>query len=239
MELYYWPGLQGRGEFVRLLLEDAGLAYDDVARRPESEGGGIAAVMRMRDAAGDSVAPFAPPILRADDLVIAQTAVVCEYVAIKCALAPTNEAQTWAARQHMQTLLDIVDEVHDTHHPISTSLTYEQQREAAMGAAQAFLDGRLQLRLAYCERVIAAAGSAWMLGPGPLYPDFALFQLMSGLDYAFPQSMVAIRAELPLCTAVQAQIAARVGIKNYLESDRRVPFNSHGIFRHYPELDKP
>ena len=34
-ELYYWPSIQGRGEFIRLTLEEAGADYVDVARKSD------------------------------------------------------------------------------------------------------------------------------------------------------------------------------------------------------------
>ena len=51
-ELYYWPDIQGRGEFIRLALEAAGADYIDVARGPKSKGQGVPALLAlMRGAA--------------------------------------------------------------------------------------------------------------------------------------------------------------------------------------------
>ena len=237
LELYYWPMLPGRGEFRRLLLEDGNVPYVDVARESEDAGGGIAAVMRIREAAELLVPPFAPPILKVGDLVIAQTAVVCEYVAELAQLHAKTRAQHYAARQHMLAILDIVGEVHDTHHPLATSLAFEQQRAPAIRASNEFLNGRLQTRLAYFERVITASARGWLVGETITYPDFALFQLLSGLHYAFPCAMSKVIVDYPFCVALHDSVQRRPSLAGYLASTRRLPFNQYGIFRHYPELD--
>ncbi len=59
-ELYYWPTIQGRGEYVRLALEEAGADYADVARTSR----GVPAMMKMM-AARRGTPPFAPPFLKA------------------------------------------------------------------------------------------------------------------------------------------------------------------------------
>jgi len=232
LELYYWPMLPGRGEFRRLLLEDGNVPYVDVARESEDAGGGIAAVMRIREAAELLVPPFAPPILKVGDLVIAQTAVVCEYVAELAQLHAKTRAPHYAV-----TILDILDEVHDTHHPLATSLAFEQQRAPAIRASNEFLNGRLQTRLAYFERVITVSARGWIVGETITYPDFALFQLLSGLDYAFPCAMSKVMVDYPLCVALHDSVRRRPSLAGYLASTRRLPFNQYGIFRHYPELD--
>ena len=51
-ELYYWPGIQGRGQFVRLALEYAGAKYVDIALVPEEKGGGVPALEKWLDGEG-------------------------------------------------------------------------------------------------------------------------------------------------------------------------------------------
>jgi glutathione S-transferase len=87
-ELYYWAGIQGRGEFVRLALEEAGADYVDVAR----EAGGEAEMLRLLDGADIEHPPFAPPYLRAEDLLIGQTANILLYLGQQLDLAPAAEA---------------------------------------------------------------------------------------------------------------------------------------------------
>ncbi len=235
-ELFYWPFLPGRGEFVRLVLEDAGVPYDDVARRPEADGGGVAAVVAMRSPPGRGGGPFAPPVLRVDGRVIGQTAVICAFLGERFDLAPPAEAGRLVARQHLLTVLDVVAEVHDTHHPVTASWTYEAQRAEAAAAARAFVDVRLRQWLDYFERVLVDGGR-WLCGAQPSYADLALFQLIEGLHYAFPRAMAALAGEAPHVGEVRARVAARARIAEYLASARRIPFNEDGIFRHYPELD--
>jgi glutathione S-transferase len=234
-ELYYWAGIQGRGEFVRLALEEAGAEYVDVARRP---GGEEAMVRMMHDEPGGR-APFAPPFLKAGDLVIAQTANILFYLGGHLGLAPADEAGRLWALQLQLTIADFVDEIHDTHHPIASSLYYEDQRQEAKVRADDFLKSRAPKYLGYFERVLERnpAGSDHLLGAELTYADLSLFQIVAGLRYAFPRAMAHLGPKHPRLIALHGRVAARPRIAAYLASDRRIPFNEHGIFRHYPELD--
>ena len=235
-ELFYWPGLQGRGEFVRLCLEDAAALYIDLARSPAH--GGVDGLLRvMREHDGDGPAPLAPPFLRHESLVIAQVANILHYLGPRLGLAPDDERARHYALQLQLTVADLVAEVHDTHHPISTGLYYEQQKPEALRRTEAFVEQRLPKFLRYFERQIARAGGAFALGPACSYVDLSLFQAVEGLRYAFATAMRAIEPELPALVAVHDRVAARPNIEAYLRSSRRIPFNEHGIFRRYPELD--
>ncbi|MBW2459778.1 MAG: glutathione S-transferase family protein [Deltaproteobacteria bacterium] len=236
-ELIYWPMLQGRGELVRLLLEDGGAPYVDVARLPEAEGGGIPAILSFIQGKGEGALPYAPPILRHGELVIAQTAVICRYVAPRLGLVPIDEPSRLYADQLQVTVADVVGEVHDTHHPISTALYYEDQKAEAKLRAAAFLEQRLPKWLGYFERVIERSGGPWLLGATFSYPDLSVFQLLEGLAYAFPKGFGDVKDGFPKLLALRAEVASRPRVAAYLASDRRLPFNEDGIFRHYPELD--
>ncbi len=241
-ELFYWPTIQGRGEFVRLVFEEAGLPYVDVGRRPESEGGGRAAILRLLEDSAGGMPPFAPPILRVGDLRIAQTAVICRYVAERGGLLPAAEPDRWRADTLMMTIMDMVVEAHDIHHPIAKSLYYEDQKTEALRRAAPFRAERLPKALGYFERVLAAntaAGGRVLVGGGLSYVDLALFQYVAGLSYAVPNALAALAPRVPRVLALHAAVAARPRIAAYLASPRRLPFSEHGIFRHYPELDAP
>ena len=234
-ELYYWDGIQGRGEFVRLALEDAGADYVDVARGSGGEG----AMLRLLDGQEVEHPPFAPPFLRAGELLIAQTANILFYLGPHLGLAPADEAGRLWAHQLQLTIADLIDEAHDTHHPIASSLYYEDQRPEAKRRTGDFLKTRVPKYLGYFEKVLARnkAGDAHLVGENLTYPDLSLFQVVAGLRYAFPRAMARLEPQYPRVIALHDRVAARPRIAAYLESDRRIAFNKHGIFRHYPELD--
>ncbi len=238
-ELYYWPGIQGRGEFVRLALEDAGAEYVDVALVPEEKGGGVRAMMRFLE--GDDVPrpPFAPPFLRAGRLLIGQTANILLYLGARLDLAPRDEAGKLWTHQLQLTIADFIVEIHDTHHPIGGGLYYEQQKAPAKRRAHDFIENRLPKFLGYFERVLErnATGGSGMVGAKITYADLSLAQVIAGLRYAFP---IASRRELRGCPRVRNlhdAAFARPGIARYVASGRRLPFNDEDLFRRYPELD--
>lgn len=230
-ELYYWTGIQGRGEFVRLALEDAGADYVDVARER-----GDAAMQAFLEGKHEGALPFAPPFLQAGHLLIAQTAAILDYLALPLGLVPEGEARRVYANQLQLTIADLVAEIHDSHHPIASSLYYEDQREEAQRRAADLRQTRLPKFLGYFEEVLARAGGRHALGEHS-YVDLSLFQLMAGLDYAFPRAMRRLRKRLPQLCALAETVAQRPRVAAYLASPRRLPFNESGIFRHYPELD--
>ncbi len=243
-ELHYWPSIQGRGEFVRLALEAAGAAYVDVARLASGDGGGEKNLVRFLKDDAHTVPPFAPPILKAGDLVIAQTANILLFLGPRLGLVPDDEASRLAANQHQLTIMDAVHEAHDVHHPISAGLYYEDQREPALAAARAFIDERVPKFLGYFERVVATNMSdapenapLRAVGSSLSYVDLSLFQLVSGLEYAFPKAVRRQHRRMPKLLELTRQVASEPGVARYLASERRVPFNEDGIFRKYPELD--
>ena len=239
-ELFYWPSIQGRGEFVRLALEEAGAPYVDVAREREL-GRGIKALMAMLDGAAAPLTPFAPPFLRDGTLVVSHVANILDYLAPKLGLAPKDEASRRFAHGLQLTITDFVAEVHDTHHPISTDLYYEDQKAEAKARAAAFLAHRLPKYFGYFERVLAdnPSGRSHAVGDALTTVDLSLFQLWAGMTYAFPRAFAAAQERYPALAALAAAVAARPNVAAYLASPRRIPFNESGIFRHYPELEAP
>ncbi len=232
--LFYWPGIQGRGEFVRLALEDAGAAYDDVARSK----GGIDAMLAMMRGGSEKRPPFAPPFLESGKLVIAQVANILFYLGPRLKLAPKEEGVRLWLNALQLTVTDFVKEIHDTHHPVGTGLYYEDQKPEARRYAEGFLDERAPKYLGYFERVIERSGGPFLLGRRISYADVSLFQLVEGMRYAFPKGMARIERKIPKVVAVHGRVTERPGIKAYLNSPRRIAFNQDGIFRRYPELDK-
>jgi glutathione S-transferase len=238
-ELYYWPEIQGRGEFVRLALEEAGADYVDVARLPNRGGKGIPAMMRFLESRSIEHSPFAPPFLKAGKLVVAQTANILLFLAPRLDLVPKNEASRLWANQLQLTVADWVAEVHETHHPISSGLYYEQQKSEAKRRASAFREERLPKFLDYFEQILKRnpKGTSFILGKTPSYVDLSLFQMIAGLRYAFPRAIARLEPAYRRMAALHDRVATRPRIAAYLSSPRRIPFNQEGIFRHYPELD--
>ena len=233
-ELYYWPNIQGRGEFVRLALEEAGAEYVDVARVR-----GSGALMKLWQSVEIEHPPFAPPFLRDGKRLIGQTANILLYLGEKHGLAPKNEAGRFWTHQIQLTIADIVGEAHDTHHPISGDLFYEDQKPEALRRAQEFRKGRIAQFLEWFEAILKRnpKGDSYLVGARLTYADLSLFQVVEGLSYAFPKAMARELKKAPRVVALRDRVAKRARIKAYLESERRIPFNEQGIFRRYPELD--
>ena len=218
-ELYYWPGIQGRGEFIRLALEDAGADYVDVARRPRGIDAMMVQMKRNRI--------FACPFLRAGTTVVAQTALILHYLGPRLGLAPKSEkVQLWLLQQQL-TITDWLVEVHDTHHPVGSGLYYEDQKPEALRRAEDFRKNRLPKFVHHFERLERPKACTYL--------DLSLFQMVAGLRYAFPRTMTTLR--YPKLAALHDKVASRPRLAAYLASERRIAFNPQGIFRHYPELD--
>jgi glutathione S-transferase len=232
-ELYYWPEIQGRGEFVRLALEDAGAAYVDVARRSR----GMAAMSELLESRSVKRPPFAPPFLKAGKLIIAQTANILFFLGPRLGLVPKDEAARLWAHQLQITVADWVAEVHDTHHPIASSLYYEEQKREAKRRAEIFRAERQPKFLSYFEEVLERNGGRVLIGNAISYVDLSLFQMIEGLRFAFPHAMAKHERKYPRVIALHDRTAGRPRLAAYLASERRLPFNQEGIFRHYAELD--
>lgn len=239
-ELYYHAANAGRGEFVRLPLEDARADYVDIAREP----GGTEKMMRFMQDTAVAHLQFAPPFMKHGELVIGQTANILLYLGPRIGLAPADEGERLWAHQLELTIADLLKELQNTHHPVAHGLYYDDQKAEALTYTKHFLAERVPKFLGYFERVLqkslSARGSAaggYMVGGGVSYVDFSIFQLIEGLRFAFPQAMRRMEAGYPGLVALHDRIAARPNIAAYLASPRRMAFNDKGIFRYYPELD--
>lgn len=229
-QLWYWPSIPGRGEFVRLPMEAAGIGYEDCARTRGVEA--LIADMGSRTRRR----PFAPPYLVLDDdSAIAQTANILVYLGEAHGLAPADlHGRLWV-QQVQLTVADLVAEVHQVHHPVGVGLYYEQQKPEAERFAAEFRAQRLPKYLGWFDR--AAGAGDWVGGQAWSYADCALFQIVEGLRYMLPIRMAALEPRYPALIALRDRVAALPAMADYLASGRRIPFNADGIFRHYPELD--
>lgn len=233
-ELYYWPEIQGRGEFVRLALEEAGAEYVDVARER-----GTGALMKLWEARDIEHPPFAPPFLKAGKLLIGQTANILLFLGDRHGLAPKTDAGRLWTHQIQLTIADLVVEAHDTHHPLGPDRYYEDQKAESLRRAEGFRKSRISQFLEWFETILARnpKGDSWLVGARLTYADLSLFQVVEGLGYAFPKATKRELVKTPRVVALRDRVAKRPRIKAYLESERRIPFNEQGIFRKYPELD--
>ena len=238
-ELHYWPSIQGRGEFVRLALEAAGVPYVDVARGDESAGQGVPALLHFLQDASVVRPPFACPVLVDGQRVIAQTAAILLYLGPRLKLVGASEADRLWTHQIQLTIADAVDEAHNTHHPVGSGLYYEEQQPEALRAAREFRTQRIPKFLGWLETVLARnpKGNQHLVGARLSYADLSLFQLVEGLLYAFPKASRRALKKTPLVLALRDRVAQQRRVAAYLRSDRRIPFNEDGIFRRYPELD--
>jgi glutathione S-transferase len=232
-ELYYWPEIQGRGEFVRLALEEAGASYLDVAR----DKGGTEAMFKLMEGKRVKCPPFAPPFLKAGKLVIGQTANILLFLGARHGLAPRDEAGRLWVHQMQLTIADFVVEAHDTHHPIGSGLYYEDQKKESKRRAADFLKNRAPKYFGHFEDVLARNRGKYLLGRRLCYADLSVFQIAAGMRYAFPNATAKLEKKLPRVVALHDLVAQRPRIAAYLAADRRIDFNEYGIFRHYAELD--
>jgi glutathione S-transferase len=233
-ELYYWPTIQGRGEFIRLALEESGADYVDVARKGKT---GMAAMTRLLDSKSAARPPFAPPFLKAGKTIIAQTANILFYLGPRLGLAPRDEEGRLWTHQLQLTITDLVVEIHDTHHPVSGWLYFEEQIPSALRRTKDFWRYRVPKFLGYFERVLQKNGGQYLVGRRLSYVDLSLFQIVEGLRYAFPKRMKRFEKKVPGLIALHDRVAKRPRIKAYLASERRIPFSQWGIYRYFKELD--
>lgn len=231
IDLWYWPGLPGRGEFVRLALEAHAVPYRDCARE-------LGADALATDLASHEQGPaFAPPYIVTEGFAIAQTANILLYLAERFGWGDTTGPLRYWLHQAQLTIMDVAREVHDVHHPVSNTLYYEEQKDEATRAAKPFRDTRMPKFLGWFDQVLDARKGPWIAGERWSYVDLSLFQLVAGLRYAFPRRMATLMPQVPGLEALAGAVAALPELQDYLQSDRRIPFNESGLFRHYPELD--
>ncbi len=238
-ELHYWPGIQGRGEFVRLALEAAGVPYVDVARGDASVGQGVPALLHYLQDLSVVRPPLACPVLVDGKQVIGQTAAILLYLGPRLKLVGASEADRLWTHQIQLTIADAVDQAHNTHHPVGSGLYYEEQKPEALRAAKEFRSQRIPKFLGWLEAVLARnpKGHRYLVGARLSYVDLSLFQLVEGLLYAFPKATRRALKKTPLVLALHDRVAQHRRVSAYLRSERRIPFNEDGIFRRYPELD--
>lgn len=238
-KFYYWPMIQGRGEVVRLALEEAGVDYIDVARNNSTKKDDKNHMLNILQDPNLESPPFAPPFLVDGDIIIAQSAAILQYLAPKIGLIGNDQYEKMFAHQLQLTVSDLLTEVHDTHHPIASTLYYEDQTNEAKRRSANFIKVRMPKYLNYFEQILAnnQSKSGWLIGNNLSYPDLSIFQIIEGLRYSFPKAFAKIENNYTKIIALAKAVSVRPNISAYLRSKRRIEFNTMGVFRHYPELD--
>jgi len=249
--LLYHPGIPGRGEYVRLAFEAAGVPYSDPANESKA---GSKAVYSACDpkSTGDADGnppPFCPPMLKVPGagkggktLLISQTPNILLYLGPQLGLAGDDEVDKLYVNELALTALDLSNETHNTHHPIAVMKYYEDQKAEALATSMDFRENRIPKFFGYFERVLEgnkkAGGGRYMVGNKLSYADTTLWQVLDGLHFAFPKEMKARAKDYPLMfTKFYPEMKEEKGLKEYLASDKRLEF-SMGLFRNYPELDR-
>ena len=244
-ELFYWPGIPGRGEHVRLCFEESGTPYKDVCNVEEN---GIQQLYALNSekSIGDTINPpvAAPPALRYGDLIVSQTPNIVLYLGPKLGLAGPEDDKNaiYHVNQLSLTALDgLSNEPHDTHHPIATGWNYEEQKDEAKRKAKDYIANRLPKFLGYFEQVLngpASKGGDWLYGGQLTFADLVFWQCLDGVTFAFPKALKHLResGRYDKTFKLYERVKARDNISKYLASNRRKKY-SMGIYRYYPELD--
>ena len=172
--------------------------------------------------------PFAPPFLKDGDVLIGQTAAILLYLGDRHGLAPSDAAKRLWVHPIQLTIADLVREAHDTHHPLSGALYYEDQKPEALRRAKHFREARIPKFLGWFERILARnpEGAGHLVGSALTYADFSLFQIVEGLVYAFPRRMRRTLGEVPRLEALHQAIARRTRTIRRVEDEPLSPFES-------------
>ncbi|BGP38013.1 hypothetical protein JCM10449v2_001940 [Rhodotorula kratochvilovae] len=234
--LVYHAGIPGRGEFARLFFEATGTPYEDTALTAGQDG--IKPYMGGSFEGSDTnPLPFAPPILKHGSTVISQTPNILLYLATHIAspidLDAGGEEGEPASKKAKASPLG----THDSHHPISVSSYYEDQKDEAIKRAADFRKNRVPKFFKHFEDNLHRSSSGYLLNSGPSHADLCLFQVYDGLLFAFPKLLAKIGPEYAKLRALYERVRDAPRIKAYLASERRQEY-SMGVFRHYEELDE-
>lgn len=234
-QLWYWPDIPGRGEFIRLPMEAAGIAYSEPARTAAD---GLAAVAAYLETL-DQQPAFAVPLLDTGSEQIAQTPNILAFLGEEHGIGPAGAAQRRYLNQLQIDMADFAEEMHSTHHPVSAYLYYEDQKAEAARVAEAFRTDRVGKYLAHFERAARTSDGDWLVGDEWSCGDTSMAQLLDGLCYAFPRRMAILAPEFRKLQTIRRKISALAGIVSYRQSSRWQAFNQEGLLRHYPEHDAP
>lgn len=192
---------------------------------------------------------FAPPALRipgegkdGKSLLIYQTPSILNYLGDRLGLAGEDEAEKAWILSHALTALDLNNEAHDTHHPISVAAYYEDQKEESLKKAKNFREARIPKFLGFFERVLKGnekeGQGKYLVGSKLSFADTTVWHVLNGLQFAFPKELEARQKDFPtLFETFYPSVQEQSRLKEYLASDRRFPY-SNGVYRYYPELDR-
>ena len=212
---------------MRLALEEAGADYVDVARRGRQTRR-APAMMKLLESNPAGAAALCAAVPEAGKDISRRRRSFCSISAPRLSLAPRDEAGRLWAHQLQLTVTDLVVHIHDTHHPVSGWLYYEEQRPAAKRRTADFWRYRAPKFLGYFERVLQRNGGKYMVGRRLTYVDLSLFQIVEGLRYAFPKRMKRFEKKVPLLIALHDRVAKRPRIAAYLVLETAHPVQPMG-----------
>ncbi|XP_035669728.1 glutathione S-transferase P-like isoform X2 [Branchiostoma floridae] len=227
--LYYWgcpPGVKpfpGRGEFVRLIFEEAGVKFREV-----NDFEVLKKLFFTEKQKGFYA--FAPPMIQRGKFRLSQTSVICSYLGKQFGLWPESEEDQWRAQQLNITIHDFIAEGRLAFHGRNPVESYYTQKEETQPYIDRFVATRLPRWLTHLETALKANndGQGFVIGGKLTYVDLGLLHVLRATESQFPQAW-ASNDSIPLLKAFKARLSARPNLAAYFNSDRCVPFEGNSM----------
>ncbi|XP_013395749.1 glutathione S-transferase [Lingula anatina] len=230
--LYYWP-LAGRGEFVRLVFEEAGVPYKEI-NDVELLSKNFKKI-DLPPSEDFSFPCFAPPVIKKGDFVLSQTPVICEYLGKKFGLYPDGgEEEEYHARQFNLTIHDFIADGRLAFHGRNHTESYYTQKEETQTYIDFFVKNRLPKWLRNLEHLLNAnygkhGGKGYAIGTKMTYVDLALLHVLRATESQFPAPWEELKGSFPLCREFKERMSQRPNLAAYFKSDRCRPFEGNSM----------
>ena len=245
--LYHQPGkMKGRGEFLRLMLEDKGVPYDNSGDGLYGPNGSMdmfrgspQAIDRDADAATASPPCDVHPVLyppaiwhRPTDgsgppVLINQVGACMIYLGDVLGYAPSTTAERARANQILLNALDYISDGRSSFHPVKNHMSYNEQKEEGDKESKAFAQGRMLSFLHHFDKVARrnASGPQSPIAGGPAltYADFALFHVLDATAHQFNSEhyeQAWDKADVPALKQFYQWMMDRPNLKAYFASER-------------------
>lgn len=219
-KLYYWDMCPGRGEYVRIVFEEAGVQFledrDNILEKVIK--GGM-----------EGFPAFAPPVITRGDFKLSQTPVICEYLGKHFNLYPASDTDVWHARQINLTIHDFQADGRNVFHAKQFTASYFGQEAETQGHIDWFRKERLPRWLLYFEKLLQANdnGRSFVIGDKLTYVDLGLLQVLRNAANQFSDEW--IKMDIPLIKAFKQRMEARPNLAAYFKSDRCQPFEGNSM----------